>query len=113
MVTKSVWTEKSPLFCIQQNRGCSLRSELRFAGQVHAQTLKGLFVGRGEDNGGMDVATTKFGELLHGQLCRGVGGGADGQGDEDLIGVQTGIAVTQMVHLQVLNGIDDHGGDQV
>ena len=41
----------------------------------------------------MYLAAPQLVQLLHGQFRHGVGGGADGQGDQRLIGVETGIAV--------------------
>ncbi len=52
-------------------------------------------------------------QLLHGQLGGGVGGGGDGQGDEHLVHMEAGIMIAQMFHLQVLDGLDDDGGDQM
>ena len=84
-----------------------------FAGQVDTQTLEHLFVHRGEDDGGMDLAAPEFAQLLHGQFRRGIGCRADGQGDQHLVGVEPGIPVAQMLGLQVLDGVDDHRRDQM
>ena len=61
----------------------------------------------------MHLTAPELAELLHCHLGHGVGGCADGKGDEGLIGVQSGVAVAQMIHLQVLDGIKNHGRDQV
>ena len=56
--------------------------EPRLAGQVHAQTLEGLLVHLGQDDGGMDLAATEGAELFHSQFCGGIGSSADGQGNQ-------------------------------
>ena len=61
----------------------------------------------------MKLTAPQIAQLFHGLLSGRIAGGTDGQGDQDLVGVQTGIAVTQMVHLQVLDGVNDLRGDQV
>ena len=61
----------------------------------------------------MDLAAPQGVELFHSQFRGGVGGGADGQGDKHLIRVETGVAVAQMIHLQVLDGLNDDGGDEM
>ncbi len=52
-------------------------------------------------------------QLPDGLLGRIVRGGADGQGDQHLIGVQTGIAVAQMGRFEFLDGADGTGGHQL
>ena len=52
-------------------------------------------------------------QLLHGQFRGRVGGGGNGQGDKDLVHMEPGIMIAQVFHLQVLDGLDDDGGDQM
>ena len=62
----------------------------------------------------MDFTAPQCAQLFHGQLCRGVGSGTDGESNEDFVGVQTGIPVAQMVYLSnMLDGFDNHRGNQV
>jgi hypothetical protein len=61
----------------------------------------------------MDLAAPQLHQLLHGLLCPRIGRGADGKGDENLIGVEPGIPVAEMVYLQVGNGVNDAGGNQM
>ena len=63
------------------------------AGQVHAKALEGSFVHLGQNHGGVDIAASQLAQLVHGVLCHGVGGSGDGQSDEGLVGVQTGVPV--------------------
>ena len=90
-----------------------LHAVFGLAGEVDAQAFENLFVHWGEDDGGVDLAALELGELLHGQLRQGVGGCADGQGNQGFVGVQPGIPVAQVGHLQVLDGVQDHRGHQV
>ena len=84
-----------------------------FAGQVDTQALEGPLVYLGQDDGGVDIAATELAQLLHGIFCHGIGGGGDGQGDEGLVGMEPGIPVAQMGHLQMLDGVQRNGGDEV
>ena len=77
------------------------------AGHMGAQLFEHVFVHLGQNHRGMDFRVLQAAQLLHGQVGRGVGGGAHGQGDEHFIRVQTGIAVAQMLHLQVGDGLED------
>ena len=61
----------------------------------------------------MNLTAPELGKLLHSQLRRGIGSGADGQGDKHLVGVEPGVPVAQMLGLQMLDGINDHGGNQM
>ncbi len=64
----------------------------------------------------MTVACTsqprEGGELVHGLFGGGVGDGADGEGDEHLVGVQARVVVAHVLDLQVLYGLDDGRGDE-
>ena len=75
----------------------------RLAGDVDAQAAEDLLVHRGEDDRGMDLAAAQLVQLLHRKLGGRVGGRADGEGDQHLVGVQARVAVAQMVDLQVLD----------
>ena len=86
---------------------------LGLAGEVDTQAAEGVLVHVGEDNRGVGLAAPQLFQLGHGQLGGGVGGRADGQGDEDFIGVQPGVHAAQMGGLQLLDGLDDNGGDEV
>ena len=59
----------------------------------------------------MDLAAAELAQLLHGQFSGGVGCRTDGKRDEHLVGVESGVPVAQMLGLQVLDRIDDNGGD--
>ena len=85
----------------------------RLTGEVHPQTLDGVGVHAGQDDGGVHIAALELGELLQ---CDGgsliLGGGA-GQRDEDLIGVQAGVVAAEVVGLEGLDRLDGTGGDKV
>ena len=85
----------------------------RFTGKAHAELCIGAGVRRGEDDGGMGLALPKLGELVQRPPGQGIGGGADGQSDEGLIGVEPGIRASQMLDLHGLDGLDGLPGDEV
>ena len=76
-----------------------LCSVFGFTGQVHTQALEHLFIHRGKNHGRVNVAAPQLAQLLHGQLCGGIGGCADGQGDQHLISMEPRISVAQMFGL--------------
>ena len=61
----------------------------------------------------MGLALPKLGELVQRPPGQGIGGGADGQSDEGLIGVEPGIRASQMLDLHGLDGLDGLPGDEV
>ena len=69
-----------------------------FAGQVHAQALEGLFIHLGKDHRGVDLTATESAQLIHRLFRSGIGSSADGQSDQHFIGMQPGVAVTQVRH---------------
>ena len=80
---------------------------------MDAQFSQEVQVHLGQDDGGVHLAALQIAETLHGDLRRRVGGGADGEGQQRLVRVEPGIVVPQVVHLQMLDGLDDHGGDEL
>ena len=48
----------------------------------------------------MHIAALEVGQLVQGSRCQLVGGGAAGQGDQNLVGVQTGVLAAQIVGLE-------------
>ena len=85
----------------------------RLTGQINTQPLEGPLICLGEDHGGVHIAALEPIQLLHSQLCHGAGSRCNGQGNQGLISVEPGIPVVEMVHFQVLNGAQDHRGNQV
>ena len=77
-----------------------------FAGHVDAQLAKEVQIHLRQDHRGVHLAVFQVAQLLHGDLRRGVGGGADGEGQQRLVRVEPGVVVPQMVHLQMLDGLD-------
>ena len=61
------------------------------AGDAHSEAGVGGGVLLAEDDGGVDLAVPQAGQLLHGLGGELVGGGGDGQGDENLVGVEAGV----------------------
>ena len=61
----------------------------------------------------MCFAPAQLTELLHRQCCGGVGSGTDRKRNQDLIGVQAGIVITEIIHLQPLNRLDYDGRKQM
>ena len=82
-------------------------------GDVHAQALEGILVRLGEDHAGVGLAAVELLELLDGRGGGGRGGRADRQSDQHLVDVQPRVAVAQVTGLEILNRLDDRGGDQV
>ena len=85
----------------------------RLVGHVGAQLLKHVLIHRGEDHRGVHLRAPEAAEGLHGQLCRGVGNGAHGKGNEHFVGVQPGIAVAQVGHLQMLDRRKHRGRNEI
>ena len=88
------------------------RLVVRFAGEVHAQTLEHVLVNAGEDDGRVHVAARKRGEGVHGLLRVWIRDGADGQGYEHLVRVQPRVVIAHVLNLQMLYGFDDAGRDE-
>lgn len=83
------------------------------AGQIHAQLLHGIHIHAGQDDGGVHIAALQVGELLEGGCSSGILRGRAGQGNQDLVGVQTGVLAAQIVGLERLDGLDGGSADQV
>ena len=84
-----------------------------FAGEVHAQLFEGLLVYGGEDHGGVGFVAAELGELVQGAHGDRVGGGADGEGDEDFAEVEIeGFEIGNAV-FDIENRSEGGGGDEV
>ena len=70
----------------------------RLAGEVHPQTLEGVGVYAGQDDGGVHIAALELGELPQRDGGSLILGGRAGQRDEDLIGVQAGVAAACLLY---------------
>ena len=70
---------------------------LGLAGEVDTQAAEGVLVHVGEDNRGVGLAARSFFSWAMASSAVGVGGRADGQGDEDFIGVQPGFTLPRWV----------------
>ena len=60
----------------------------------------------------MRLTAAQLIELVDGKLNEGVGHGAYRQRNEQLIGVKSGVVITQMLYLEVLNRLDNSGSDE-
>ena len=76
------------------------------AGQIHAQLLHGIHIHAGQDDSGVHIAALQVGELLEGGCSSGILRGRAGQGNQNLVGVQTGVLAAQIVGLEGLDGLD-------
>ena len=83
------------------------------AGQIHAQLLHGIHIHAGQDDGGVHIAALQVGELLEGGCSSGILRGRAGQGNQDLVGVQTGVLAAQIVGLEGLDGLDGGSRNEV
>ena len=61
----------------------------------------------------MHIAALQVGELLEGGCSSGILRSRAGQGDQDLVGVQTGVLAAQIVGLEGLDGLDGGGRNEV
>ena len=85
----------------------------RLEGDVRAELFEHIFIDRREDHRGMHLAAAQSGQRLLCQLGGWVGDGAHGQRDQHLVGVQARIGVAKVLDLQMLNGREDHGGNEI
>ena len=84
----------------------------RLKGDVYAQLFEQILVHMGENDGGVGLTTLEIVQLFYGAAGHGIGHRTDGQGYEQLVGVETGIMISQMLYLQMLDGLDNAGGYQ-
>ena len=61
----------------------------------------------------MDLAAAQTRQRLHCKLCRRVCDGRHRKGNQHLVGVKPGVRISQMLDLQMLNGREDHGGNEI
>lgn len=83
------------------------------AGDIHAELFEYAVVDLGENDGRMRVAVLEIGKRVH---CAGgnwIGRGADGERDEHLVGMQARVVIAHVIDLQMLNRLDDAGGDEL
>ena len=66
------------------------------AGQVDPQLAQHIHVRLGQNHAGMYLGALQVLQLLDGALCLFVGNGTDGEGDQELVRVETGILVAQI-----------------
>ena len=81
--------------------------ETRLERDVHLELFEHVLIHVREDDGRVRLAVRELFELLHGDLGGRVVHGADAQRDEHLVGVQARVVIAQMLHLQVLDRLDD------
>ena len=86
---------------------------LWFAGEVQAEAAQSRVIDMAEDDGGVRFASAEPPELAHRQFGGRVGGGADGEGDKDLVRMQAGVLVAEMPGFQILDRLNDNGGDEM
>ena len=75
---------------------------LRLKGDIDAQLFEQLLIHMGENNRGVSLAALELVQLFDGIACHGVCDRADGQGHQQFVSVQAGIAVAHMLNLKVL-----------
>lgn len=83
--------------------------EVGVAGEVDAEPSESGLVARARDVGEVDLAAAEFFEFIHGELGGGVGGGADGEGDEGLFEVEADGGGVEDILLEARDGLDDGG----
>ena len=91
----------------------SLAFVLRFTAHMDAQPFQTAFVLVAGDGGEMHVASLEFRQLLDSHLCERVRERRDRQGDQNLIGVESGVSVVEILRLQCADGLQHLCGDQI
>ena len=82
-------------------------------GHLNSQTLKLFDIHSGKHHRSVCLAALELGQLPHCQISSRVGGRADGERDQHLIGVQPGISASQIQGLETLYGFNGSGRDHV
>ena len=82
---------------------------MRFACQIHTQFTESIHVNLGQDHAGVDLGTSQVLQLLHSCLGGIIRRRTDGECNQRLVRMQSGIAVSEVVHLQILNRTDGCG----
>ncbi len=85
----------------------------RLAGHIRPHLAEQLVVGVGEDDGGVHLAPAEIDQLVHRKGGVLVGYSADGEREQELVGVHAGVVTAQMLHLEVLDGLNDRRGDEI
>lgn len=85
---------------------------LGLKGDIYAQLLEQFLIHVREDNRGVGLAAAQLVQLFDSAAGHGIGDRADGQGDKQLIGVQAGIVVAHVLHLEMLDRLDNAGGNE-
>ena len=83
------------------------------AGQIDAQLAQHIHIRLSQDHAGVYLGALQMLQLFNGTLCLFVGDSTDGEGDQELVRVETGILVAQVGYLQVLDRAEDFGRDQL
>ena len=81
--------------------------EVGVRGEVDAESSETGLVARTRDVCEVRFAAPEFGEFIHGELCRRVGGGTDAQGNQRLFQVKAYRALLEHVGLEIPHGLDE------
>lgn len=84
----------------------------RLVGDVDADLGEEVFVNAREYDRRVRLAASQLAELIYCKLSQRICDSADGKCDEQLIGVQARIVVSEMLDLQVLDRLNDAGRDE-
>ena len=86
---------------------------LRLAGQIHTKLTEGGSIYLRENNRGMYLCIFQHRDSLERHFCTRVIYRRDRQRNEDLVGVESGVMVTEIFDLKLLNRLDDLVRDNV
>ena len=90
-----------------------LRGIYRLAGEVDAKLTVDVVVYLGKDHGGMSLASAQTAEICVRNLSGAVGVGRNRKRDERFVRMESGVVITQSLYLQLLNGLNDLGVDEL
>ena len=86
---------------------------LRLAGKVHTELAEGGDVNLREDDSGVYLGVTELGDRLKGAAGICITDRGNGESDEHLVGVETGVVVTEVLGLKPLDGLKYLGRDDL
>ena len=84
----------------------------RLAGLVDPEFFEHALVDLGENDGGVGVEPCQKGKRIEGLLGIFILDCCDRKDDQDLIEVEQGIALSQVVDHEILAGLDHHRGEE-
>ena len=85
----------------------------RLTSELDTEFFKELDIHGRKHDRGVYLAALKLGKLSQGFFCNRIRSSAHGQGNENLVSMETGIFASEIGSLLRLNGLNGRGCDQV